>query len=89
MLKDALLSCHRLEYLDSVLFSEPCSADSMHRGYRVTQLELNGCQTQTWEKGEHALGEYDQAIPFIVTVQQPSGLRCLARLEVYIMTGAQ
>jgi hypothetical protein len=81
IVKDALLACHRLEYVDERLLSDPCPADTMLRGYRITQHELNGCEAKSWERGQH--DTYDQVTPFIITVEQVSGQRCLARLEVF------
>lgn len=76
--KDALLACHRLEYLYEGSFDEPCPA--AQRAFRVTQYEMNGCAAKSW--GEP--GEFSQTVPFVVSVEQASGLRCLARLEVFL-----
>lgn len=87
LLKDALLACHRLDYLSAELLAEQiagtaqCPAMKMLRGFRITQLPMNNCTETGWM---HQNGEYGQAVPFIVSVEQSSGQRCLARLEVFL-----
>lgn len=80
--KDVVLSCHRLEYLDEALMDRPCRAKEMLKGYRVEQLTLNDCDPKTWD---FAKGEYSSAVPFVLNVAQAdSGKKCLAKL--YVLT---
>ena len=80
LLKEELLACHHLDYLEEEKFDAPCRADGLLRGYRVVQLSLNSCEERVWDRSR---GQYSSTIPFIVAVaQQGGGRRCLARLEV-------
>ena len=80
--KDALLSCHRIDYLlASELNETTCRADAMLGGYMVTRLSLNGCEPTVWD---HRRGTTDTLIPFIVTVEDDGGKRCLSRLDIAI-----
>lgn len=80
--KDALLSCHRIDYLvASELSLTTCRADAMLGGYTVTRLPLNGCTPTVWD---HRHGTTDTLIPFIVTVEDEGGKRCLSRLDVAV-----
>lgn len=79
--KDMLLSCHSLTHLDADLFDEPCAADSMWAGYRVVQYGLDGCPETIWDK---STGQYNSLIPYVISVDQGNGLKCLARLEVLL-----
>ena len=80
--KDAVLSCHRLEYLDETLMNAPCYAKDAYGGYRVRQLALNGCTQKVWDF-RRSIGDAS-TIPFIVAVEQQGGKRCLAALEVFV-----
>jgi len=55
LVKDALYSCHEIDYLVETRFDSPCKADAMLRGYKVTQLALNGCEEKEWDKSR---GQY-------------------------------
>jgi hypothetical protein len=81
--KDALLACHRIDYLiESQLGETDCRADTMLGGYAVTRLALNDCEPASWD---HRRGTAtDTAIPFIVTVEDGGGKRCLSRLDVFV-----
>jgi hypothetical protein len=81
LLKDALLACHRIDYLDVSLLDEQCEAKQMLHGFDLVQLPLNGCQEHQWN---YSRSEYTQTIPFVVTMQQLSGQRCIARLLVRV-----
>lgn len=81
-LKDVLLACHRLDYLDAELMGADCKAKAMLQGFKVTQHALNGCEARSWD---FTRGDYAQSVPFTVTVEQEnSSRRCLALLEVRI-----
>jgi uncharacterized membrane protein len=81
-LKDELLACHRLDYLDETLMDAPCRAKTMLQGYTITQLPLNGCQAKTWK---YAKSDAATSVPFVVDVAQAgSGKKCLARLNVLL-----
>lgn len=80
IVKDELLSCHRLTYLDAELFSAPCRANALLQGYSVRQLPLNGCPELVWD---FTSGEPAQKVPFVVAIEQENSTRkCLAILEV-------
>lgn len=80
--KDALLRCHRIQYLDEERLDTPCAADGLFRGYRLTQLPLNGCEERTWDRSR---GDYSQAVPFILAMERRDDVwKCLVRLEVLL-----
>jgi len=81
--KDVLLACHRLDYLDESMMDAPCRAKGMLRGYTIQQLPLNGCEPKLWS---YASGEYTVSVPFVIDVAQTdSGKKCLARLNVLMV----
>lgn len=79
--KDALLSCHQISYLEAERFDQPCPADDMWSGYRVVQYGFDACSETIWDK---STGQYTSLVPFVVAVDQGNGIKCLARLEVLL-----
>jgi hypothetical protein len=81
--KDAVLACHKVEYLDERLMDAPCRAKALLGGYRIRQYTANGCNATVWNYTK-LLPEENQLVPFVVTVEQLGGKRCLAALEVVV-----
>lgn len=78
---ETLLLCHRNTYLDASLFGEPCAADTMGRGYRVTQHQIGNCASHSWDV---STGEYSSSVPYVVALLQTDGTKCLATVEVLL-----
>jgi hypothetical protein len=81
-IREVLLACHGVTFLDAAKMDQPCPAKEMGRGFTVIQLPVNGCPERHWS---YLQGSYSEKIPFVVTILQEDGAKkCLARLEVLL-----